>query len=348
MPANPAKFSDAQRLVVFVVFPGITLLDLSGPLQVFNHRKSELGEEAPYKVVFVSTSGGIIETDASIQIETDPYENWVGARIQTLITVGGTSVYKAIENDDLINCVTRLADTSERICSVCSGAFVLAATGLLNGRNAVTHWEDCETITRDFPDININSDAIFLRDGNIWTSAGCSTGIDLALALVSEDLGHTYALEIARSIVAYMVRPGGQLQFSAALQRQTIASSNRFDELNTWISENLGGDLRNETLAERVNMSPRNFSRAYVQHTGQSPAKSVELFRIEAARELLETSKLSISVIAKKCGFSSSDGMRRSFLRTMNVAPSDYRSRFERRAKNGLDIHVRRTSRPKS
>ncbi|MEY8829247.1 GlxA family transcriptional regulator [Sedimentitalea sp. XS_ASV28] len=329
MPANPAKNDDTQRLVLFVVFPGITLLDLSGPLQVLNHRKSELGEKAPYKVVFVSNTGGTIETDASIQIETDPLDKWIGASIQTLITVGGTSVYKAIKNDTLINGVTRLAETSDRICSVCSGAFVLAAAGLLNGRNAVTHWEDCEKITRDFPDINVNSDAIFLRDGNVWTSAGCSTGIDLALALVSEDLGHAYALEIARSIVAYMVRPGGQLQFSAALQRQTEASSNRFDELNTWILENLGADLRNEVLAERVNMSPRNFSRAYVKYTGHSPAKAVELYRIEAAQGLLETSKLSISSIADRCGFKNGDAMRRSFLRNLKVAPSDYRSRFE-------------------
>ena len=331
MPANPAKIDDTQRLVVFVVFPGITLLDLSGPLQVFNHRKSELAKKAPYKVVFVSTTGGSIETDASIQIETEPFENWIGAPIQTLITVGGTSVYTAIKNVDLINGVSRLAKTSERVCSVCSGAFVLAAAGLLNGRNAVTHWEDCEKITRDFPDVNVNSDAIFLRDGNIWTSAGCSTGIDLALALVSEDLGHAYALEIARSIVAYMVRPGGQLQFSAALQRQTEASSNRFDELNMWILENLRADLRIEILAERVNMSPRNFSRAYVKNTGRTPAKAVELSRIEAAQSLLETSKLSISLIADRCGFSSGDAMRRSFLRNLRVAPSDYRSRFERR-----------------
>ncbi|WP_291735636.1 DJ-1/PfpI family protein [Leisingera sp. F5] len=154
---------------------------------------------------------------------------------------GGATVYDAIKNAELIDCVARLAETAERICSVCSGAFVLAATGLLNGRNAVTHWEDCATITETFPNINVNSDAIFLKDGNIWTSAGCSTGIDLALALVSEDLGHAYALEIARSIVAYMVRPGGQLQFSAALKRQTDASSDRFDELNAWISENLRG-----------------------------------------------------------------------------------------------------------
>ncbi len=257
MPTFSAKLTPDQRLVVFVIFPGVTLLDVSGPLQVFNHRKSELGENAPYKVVFASLNGGAIETDASIYIETDPACDWVGKNIQTLITVGSATVQNVIHDTDLIESVASLAESAERVCSVCSGAFVLAATGILNGRNAVTHWEDCPALTRDFPEIKVDADSIFLKDGHIWTSAGCSAGIDLALALVSEDLGHDYALEIARSIVAYMVRPGGQLQFSAALQRQAEAKSNRFDELNGWVIENLHLDLRVDVLAERVNMSPR-------------------------------------------------------------------------------------------
>ena len=190
MPSFNAKAPCEQRLVVFVIFPGVTLLDVSGPLQVFNHRKSELGEKAPYKVVFVSLEGGAIETDASIFIETYPAQSWIGKPIQTLITVGSVTVRDTIEDTDLIEVVASLTKSTKRVCSVCSGDFVLAATGILNGRNAVTHWEDCPTLANDFPENKVNSDSIFLKDGDVWMSAGCSAGIDLALALVSEDLGH--------------------------------------------------------------------------------------------------------------------------------------------------------------
>jgi len=320
-----------QRLVVFVVFPGITLLDLSGPLQVFNHEKNKLGDDAPYKVKFVSVDGGMVETDASIHIDTDPASQWDGRQIHTLITVGASTVFEAIQNKPLIECVAKLAKQSDRICSVCSGAFVLAATGLLDGRSAVTHWEDCHTLSSNYPKIRVDADSIFLKDGNIWTSAGCSAGIDLALALVSEDLGHDRALEIARSLVAYMVRPGGQLQFSEALRRQAESRSNRFDELDAWVAENLHRDLRVELLAERVNMSPRNFARVYAQTTGQTPSKAVEALRVEAAREFLQSTAHTVTDIATRCGFDDIERMRRAFLRHLKVSPSDYRSRFKDR-----------------
>jgi len=213
------------------------------------------------------------------------------------------------------------------VCSVCTGAFLLAATGLLSGRRAVTHWRACADLQKRYPDIAVETDPIFIRDGAVWTSAGVTAGIDLALALVQEDLGRDHALRTAQRLVMFVKRPGGQSQFSTSLWAQG-ADDGTFDALHGWIASNLGTDLRVERLAEEAGMSPRNFARAYRAKTGSTPAKAIEAMRTEAARQLLEQTKQPVTRIAESCGFGDEERMRRTFLRNLGIGPSAYRARF--------------------
>ncbi|MEM9316339.1 MAG: helix-turn-helix domain-containing protein, partial [Pseudomonadota bacterium] len=206
--------------------------------------------------------------------------------------------------------------------------FLLAEAGLLTGKSVVTHWDDCQALAQRFPGLTVNKDKIYIRDGNTWTSAGVTAGIDLSLALVQDDWGRPVALSIARRLVTYMVRPGGQSQFSDVLELQTGTADTRFAQLLVWVEENLGADLRVEVLAERAHMSPRSFSRHFRSDVGQSPAKYVERLRVCAAQRLLEESASSVFSVARSCGFNDEERMRRAFLRTLNVSPSEYRSRF--------------------
>ncbi|GAB4519213.1 MAG: GlxA family transcriptional regulator [Roseibium sp.] len=315
------------RQVLFVVFPGIKLLDLAGPLQVFADAVDD-GGAAAYQTEVVSTGGGSVATDTPVAIETSALAPWIGRRIDTLVVVGGNGSRAAAREPLVIEGVKKLAKTAERVASVCTGAFVLAACGLLDGRRAVTHWQSCAELSNARPGVSVETDPIYVRDGNVWTSAGVTAGIDLALALVAEDLGRPASLALARELVSYMVRPGGQSQFAAPLDRQILDGTGRFDGLHEWIETNVGRDLRVEVLAERANMSPRNFARVYRQQTGQTPAKAVEGIRVEVARQSLEESGQPVSAIARQCGFVDDERMRRSFLRLLNVSPSDYRQRF--------------------
>ena len=214
--------------------------------------------------------------------------------------------------------------------SVCSGTFLLALAGLLEGRRAATHWAMCELLKQRFPSIEVDVDAIFVQQGQVWTSAGVSAGIDLALALVEADCGREVALQVARELVVFLKRPGGQAQFSQVLQAQT-ADSAGFDALHAWISDNLrDSDLSVERLAAQSHMSPRNFARVYKQKTGRTPAKAIELFRMEAARRMLEDSQRSIEQIAGLCGFGDEERMRCTFHRHLAISPRDYRERFSR------------------
>ncbi len=228
----------------------------------------------------------------------------------------------------MLACVKRLATRSRRVGSICNGAFILAACGLLNGRRAVTHWESCDKLAASYPAIQVETDPIFLEDDHVWTSAGVTAGIDMAIAMIAEDLGRTAALTLARSLVTYLVRPGGQSQFSEALDLQTADGAGRFDILHEWMQNNLKQDLRIERLAAEAGMSSRNFSRAYLSHTGRTPAKAVEAMRVEAARRMLEEGNTSINIIAGRCGFGDVERMRRSFIRILSVSPQAYRSSF--------------------
>jgi len=333
---NAKTIIDEQRskLVVFVVYPNFVLLDLSGPLQVFTHALSQDNRQAAYDTSIVSVSGGAIASNTIVSIETTPISALADRPIHTLVVIGGDGAYQAMHDKILIESISNLAASAKRVCSVCSGALLLGATGILDGRRAVTHWEDCQQLAVEFPDVQVEVDPIFIKDGHVWTSAGITAGMDMALAVVAEDLGRPVALEMARSMVTHMVRSGGQSQFSPSLDRQSLDSAGRFDQLHDWIVDNLQSDLRVEALAAQANMSSRNFSRLYSSQMKITPAKAVEAIRIEVARELLETTALGVKEIAARCGFNDDERMRRAFVRTLNTSPSEYRLRFQTNVSN--------------
>ena len=327
--AKPRKTKSDPRLVVFVVYPDIVLLDLVGPLQVFSHALDpEIGANG-YDCVVTSFEGGMVETNTVVPIPSEPMSRYLNRQIHTLVVVGGDGANKAMRDGALLKKIKKLSSAARRVCSVCSGALVLAATGILDGHRAVTHWDDCKTLEEEFPGVRVEIDPIYIKDGHIWTSAGITAGMDMALAIVTEDLGRAAALQVARSMVTHMVRSGGQSQFSPVLGRQLLDAAGRFEDLHRWITDNLQRDLRVEALAERMNMSARNFSRIYSKQMGLTPAKAVEAIRTEAARDLLEATDLSVKQVAAQCGFNDEERMRRAFLRLLSVSPSDYRQGFQ-------------------
>jgi transcriptional regulator GlxA family with amidase domain len=315
-----------MRRIEILAYPDLQLLDISGPLQVFasaNDFMVQAGEAAAYEVVVVAASPRT-RTSAGLVIETaalPPHE----LKIDTLIVPGGWGVNAACEDPKLIDWVVGRARVATRTASVCSGAFLLATAGLLDGRRAVTHWGRCAEFAQRFPAVHLEPDPIFIRDGNVWTSAGVTAGIDLALSFVEADLGRRMALAVARQLVVFLKRPGGQAQFSQTLKLQD--GDERFDRLHGWILDNLGGDLSLAKLADRANMSPRSFSRHYRKTTGRTPARAIEEIRIEAARRMLERG-LAVNQTARRCGFGSEETMRRGFLRVLGANPRDYRERF--------------------
>ncbi len=312
--------------VVFIVFPEVKLLDLSGALQVFEDANGVCS--ARYQTAILAMEPGPVKTDTAVSISADAVADWRGRAIDTLIVAGGIGTRAASVNQPLIAEVQRLAGASARVASICTGAYVLAAAGLLDHRRCVTHWESCAHLQEKFPLINIDPDPIYVRDGNVWTSAGVTAGIDMALAMVADDHGRTSALALARSLVAYMMRPGGQSQFSPVLDQQASDAGGRFEALHTWIINNLDSDLRVERLAEQANMSARNFARVYASETGSSPARAVERFRVEAARRLLEDTSLPVTTIADRCGFNDDERLRRAMTRAVALSPNDYRKHF--------------------
>jgi transcriptional regulator GlxA family with amidase domain len=272
--------------------------------------------------------GGLIITEEGIGIATAPVSDFAKAAIDTIVVPGAFNMEPALRNRRLVDWLRVTSPKARRTASVCAGAFLLADAGLLHERRATTHWSSCALLEERYPSLRVEPDAIFVRDDPIWTSAGVSAGIDLSLAMVQDDCGHTVAMQVARQLVVYMKRPGGQSQFSELLQSQTTDSP-VFDELHQWIAKNLqDSKLTVEMLATHVNMSPRNFARRYKAKTGRTPAKTLELFRIEASRRLLEEAKLDVDEIARCCGFGDEERMRVTFKRHLAISPRDYRRRF--------------------
>lgn len=322
-----------QMNVVFIVYPDIVLLDLVGPLQVFTHARRSADEGPAYKTHAVSFAGGSIETNTILPINSDALGDWLGdgsgTPIHTLVIVGGDGALVAVKNAQFVDQVRQLADRCQRVCSVCSGAFVLAAAGLLDGRRAVTHWEDCDTLAAQYPAVNVEVDPIYIKEGTVWTSAGITAGIDMALAIIEEDLGTPAAIELARSLVTPLLRSGGQSQFSPDLDRRARDTEGRFERLHTWIRDHLQETISVEVMADQCGMSPRNFSRQYSATMGTPPARAVEAIRVTAARSLLETTQTGVKSIAVICGFQDDERMRRAFLRHVHTSPSQYRANFQ-------------------
>jgi len=233
---------------------------------------------------------------------------------------------RAAEDASLVEWLKLRAGAARRTASVCTGAFLLAATGVLDHRRAVTHWEYCDELSRRHPAVTVEPDPIFVHDGPVWSSAGVTAGIDLSLALVEEDLGRALALSVARHLVMFLKRPGGQAQFSAALSLQS--ADEHFAELHGWLAEHLAEDLTLPRLAAQAGMSERTFLRRYRAATGLTPSRAVERLRVEAARQLLADTRMPAKRIAARCGFGSEETMRRGFVRLQGVSPQDYRQRF--------------------
>ena len=319
---------DPSRRVVLVAFDGLQSLDLIGPNEVFS-AASRLSPGA-YTVEIVAPARAFTSWSG---VRFEAHKTLAGCRgaIDTLIVAGGEGVREAQEDERLISFLSRAATRSRRVASVCTGAFLLARAGLLDGREATTHWSECHDLARLYPQVRVQNDPIFVRSGNVYTSAGVTAGIDLALALVEEDLGPKLARDVARWLVLFLRRPGGQSQFSAALAGQP-AEREPLRELQAWMVDHLDEDLSVSALAVRAYMSPRNFARAFKREVGMTPAAYVETLRVERARALLETGGENVEQVAVRCGFGTVETMRRVFRKRLGVSPGDYRERFQRRA----------------
>ena len=313
------------RRVEILAFPDVQLLDVSGPLQVFataNELASGGGTPA-YDAVVVAATAPVVSS-AGLALLTQPLPT-PRPGLDTLLIAGGNGVDAASRDAALVGWVSARADTARRVVSVCSGAFLLAETGLLDGRRAVTHWGRCAAFARRFPKVRLEPDPIYVTDGKFWTSAGVTAGIDLALALVESDLGHAVALAAARQLVVFLRRPGGQSQFSAALALTT--ADDRFERLHAFVLENLHRDLSVPALADAAGMSERSLLRHYRSATGATPARAVERLRVEAARRMLEDGA-AVKRVVRGCGFGSEETLRRAFLRHVGVSAQAYRQRF--------------------
>ncbi|HEY0185354.1 MAG TPA: GlxA family transcriptional regulator [Rhodopila sp.] len=315
-------------MIEVLAFPDVQLLDVAGPLQVFataNDLAARRGETPPYSPRVVADGALIVTASSGLGLVAAPLPP-AEDTLDTLLVAGGTGVREAAADPKLVDWIRTRATNASRVASVCTGAFLLGAAGLLDGRRAVTHWTQCAELARRFPAALVEPDPIFVRDGPLWTSAGITAGIDLALALVEQDLGRSRALSVARHLVVFLKRPGGQAQFSTTLSLQ--AAEDRFGALHDWINAHLSDTLSLATLARQAGMSERSFSRHYTGATGVTPAHAVERLRVEAARLLLSDSRLPMKQIAARCGFGSEERMRRGFARLLAVTPQDYRSRF--------------------
>jgi transcriptional regulator GlxA family with amidase domain len=330
---NTPVFESGTRRIVFVSGPKVEILDLVGPLQVFArasdmYTRANPGAPSIYsvEVVSISSSRSLI-ANCGVRITADRTFREVRGKIDTLLVAGGDAIEQNEINAEAVRWLKRISTRIRRVGSVCTGAMLLARAGLLDGRRATTHWNWCQTLIKRAPRARVERDPIFVRDENVYTSAGVTAGMDLALALVEEDHGSRLALQVARNLVLYLRRPGGQSQFSAALSLQ-LTDRKPLLELEAWVLDNLQKPLTVPLLAQRVAMSPRNFARVFTKEMKTTPAKFVERLRVEAARRRLEESHNSMETIADECGFGNVNSMRNVFQRTVKIAPGQYRRHF--------------------
>ena len=313
---------DGMRTVLVLLFEDVQSLDVTGPVEVF----AGAGQRCPgsYRLVTASLDGSPVRTSSGLTLVPDlPLAD--APVPHTLIVPGGQGTRRPDER--LVDWVREHGPRAGRLVSVCTGAILLARAGLLDGRRATTHWAYCETLARHHPAVEVDPDPIYVRDGHVATSAGVTSGIDLALALVEEDLGRETALAIARHLVVFLRRPGNQAQFSAQLAAQT-ARREPLREVQRWISEHPGDDLTVEALAARARLSPRHFARAFQAETGMTPGRYVDRVRLEHARRLLEDTADGIEEISRTSGYGTPEAMRRAFVKALGASPAEYRRRF--------------------
>jgi len=317
--------SSKSRRVALVAYDGADLLDVVGPAEVLAGAGRVVGEPV-YALTIATPDGRSARSSAGLRLEADCALSEIDTRLDTLIVAGGLGYRSAMDDAVLIGEVRRLARRSRRVASVCTGAFIAAEAGLLNGHRITTHWAYCGELAAEYSMVRVEPDRIYVRDGPIITSAGVTAGMDLALSLVQEDHGDELARQVARYLVMFMHRPGGQSQFSERLAHPVSASSPLRAALDAIVAEP-AADHRLDALAGRCDLSERHFRRLFAQTTGTTPGRFVERVRVEAARDLLEGG-LPVSTVASRAGFGSSETMRRSFLRVIGVGPADYQARF--------------------
>jgi transcriptional regulator GlxA family with amidase domain len=315
------RFPPKPRTIGFVLFPGFQILDVTGPLAAFEIA-SRFAPGA-YKLKVTARAAGMVPSSCGVALPAEPLPRV--ATLDTLIVSGGEGTLEALRDGKLIAAIRRAPLRARRVASVCSGAFLLAQAGLLEGKRATTHWRGATRLAKAFPNVSVEPDCIYIKQGDVWTSAGVSAGIDLALAMITEDLGAEIAANVAREMVVYAKRPGGQAQHSALLE----LDAPRFAKLNAWMRDHLPNDLSVERLAQEAAMSPRNFARAYAAETGVTPAKAVERMRAEAARGAIEQGG-GIQEIAHRTGFGDPERMRRAFIRLYGAPPAAMRRTLRR------------------
>lgn len=317
----------APRQIVMLIYPDAHLLDISGPMSLFAACNDFAGFKA-YEVSLVAPEAGLVATSSGLQIMATRRIGSVLSGVDTLLIAGGIGVDAMLAERKVISWLRRQAPHCRRVASVCSGALLLAEAGLLDGRRAVTHWVRCDHLTRDYPQVTVEQDPIFVRDGKFYSSAGISAGMDLALALIEEDLGAAVVADLAREFVLYMRRSGGQAQFSPALKAQNTQPG-KIAAVQAWILSHLHLPLSVEDLAMRAAMSPRHFARRFADEAGMTPAAFVTAARVDAARQALAAGTENIDIVATRLGFGSAERLRRAFQRHLAVTPSQFRSHFQ-------------------
>lgn len=329
-----SRTKPSSRRIAMLAFEDAQVLDVMGPLEVFSRTSRWLIDNgksngSSYRVEIIGLKRGPFAVSSGLRLYADHGIAGVGAGIDTLMIAGGLGVAKFRAHAPLIAWIRAQSRLVRRLASICTGAFLLAEAGLLDGRRATTHWNHCADFARSFPAIRVEPDTIFVRADSLYTSGGVTSGMDLALALVEEDFGREVALAVARELVMFVKRPGGQAQFSAQLALQ-LAEREPLRELQTYVLEHPGDDLSVDRLAQRVAMSPRNFARVFAREVGMTPARFVASTRIESARRLMEETSLPLDAVCARCGLGTAESMRRAFLRVVGVAPGQYRDRFNR------------------
>lgn len=323
-----------KRHLAFLAVPNFTLLDIAGPYEVFAQANEKLQVQKgraciKYELHTLSTKReSVVKSASGLIIECDSYFDSLSYDIDTLFIPGIPNSRHETLNRNVLKWINQQSKVVRRLCSVCTGTFFLAAAGVLGGKKATTHWEKCDILAHNYPDITVDGNSIFVKDENIYTSAGISSGMDLALALVEEDLGRAFALDVAKQMVLYLKRSGNQSQYSSVLTHQS-SEHRPIQNIESWILDHLDERLTVEILAERASMSPRNFARVFAREVHITPAKYIEKVRVEAACRLLVDTQLSIKEIATKSGLGTMDNMRRLFIKYLQTTPTAYRKNFK-------------------
>lgn len=323
----------AHKHIAFLVIPNATLLDITGPYEAFSLAAQCLQsggkEDISYILHTLSLDRNkIVKTSSGLCLQCEGSIKSLDYPIDTLFIPGIPESLEDMVDVKTLSWIKQQSIQVRRLCSVCTGAFILAEAGILDNRKVATHWKLCEKLARDYSFLEVDSESIFIKDGHVYTSAGVSSGIDLALALIEEDFGRALALEVARDLVVYLKRPGNQAQFSVALKHQD-SDYQPIQAIKDWLLEHLKDRITVEQLAEQVLMSPRNFARVFTRETGITPAKYIEKLRLETACRFLTETQLTLETISCKCGLTNIDNMRRLFIKHLKVTPSDYRKRFK-------------------